>query len=711
MESVTALAWPPARLGEALAALAQQCGWRIRQVEIPSGPETHAPSTTAVLGEWLEATATWLGLEAAPVAVPYAALESLLRGAGPALLRLPATAKSGVLVLLGGQRRRVKLLGPDLRVHRVRLATLRMALCRTAEAPLLDEVAQVCAGLKVTGRRRARAQRLLLRARLGTETLDGSWIVRLPAGASFWQQLRQARIPRALLSLLGASLAQYLCWLLAWWVVGQGALHGRLDPAWLGAWGLLFLTLLPLRLWGTWLQGRCALDIGGLLKMRLLAGVLRLAPEEIRHQGAGQFLGRVFEAEAVEALAGSGGLLGLMALLELLLATCVLGFGAGGRLHVSLVLSWLGLAGYLGWQALRQRQSWTLARLTMTHTLIERLVGHRTRLAQEAPSAWHTGEDQELAAYLTLSRRLDRTTALLTALLPRGWLLLGLLGLAQAFMAGQDTGAALALGVGGTLLAYEAYKKLALSLGHLAGAWLAWQQVRPLFHAASRTQLVTAPAATTLPNASLDVSPAPPLLQAKALVFRHQARSSPVLQGCSFHLRMGERLLLEGPSGSGKSTLVALLTGLQRPESGLLWLNGLDLQTHGEAGWRRVVAAAPKFHANHVLTATLAFNLLMGRRWPPEATDLEAAEDVCRALGLGPLLDRMPAGLVQMVGETGWQLSHGERSRLYIARTLLQGAALIILDESFAALDPETLRTVQQCVLARAPTVLVIAHP
>jgi ABC-type cobalamin/Fe3+-siderophores transport system ATPase subunit len=41
----------------------------------------------------------------------------------------------------------------------------------------------------------------------------------------------------------------------------------------------------------------------------------------------------------------------------------------------------------------------------------------------------------------------------------------------------------------------------------------------------------------------------------------------------------------------------------------------------------------------------------------------------------------MPAGLLQMVGETGWQLSHGERSRLYIARTLLQRASMIILDE------------------------------
>jgi ABC-type multidrug transport system fused ATPase/permease subunit len=101
----------------------------------------------------------------------------------------------------------------------------------------------------------------------------------------------------------------------------------------------------------------------------------------------------------------------------------------------------------------------------------------------------------------------------------------------------------------------------------------------------------------------------------------------------------------------------------------------------------------------------------LGRRWPPRPEDLEAARDVCGALGLDGLLSRMPAGLQQLIGETGWQLSHGERSRLYLARALLQGADLLVLDESFAALDPETLRRSLGCVLDRAPTVLVIAHP
>ena len=71
----------------------------------------------------------------------------------------------------------------------------------------------------------------------------------------------------------------------------------------------------------------------------------------------------------------------------------------------------------------------------------------------------------------------------------------------------------------------------------------------------------------------------------------------------------------------------------------------------------------------------------------------------------------MPAGLLQLVGETDWRLSHGERSRLFIARALLQEADLVILDESFAALDPENLRLALECVAKRARAVLAIAHP
>ena len=150
---------------------------------------------------------------------------------------------------------------------------------------------------------------------------------------------------------------------------------------------------------------------------------------------------------------------------------------------------------------------------------------------------------------------------------------------------------------------------------------------------------------------------------------------------------------------------------MREPESGLLLASGLDRRTLGERRWRKRIVAAPQFHENHILTETLAFNLLLGRAWPPKSGDMEAAETVCRELGLGALIDSMPSGLMQMVGEGGWQLSHGEKSRVFIARALLQSAELVILDESFAALDPENSRIALETTMARAGTLLVVAHP
>jgi ATP-binding cassette subfamily B protein len=71
----------------------------------------------------------------------------------------------------------------------------------------------------------------------------------------------------------------------------------------------------------------------------------------------------------------------------------------------------------------------------------------------------------------------------------------------------------------------------------------------------------------------------------------------------------------------------------------------------------------------------------------------------------------MPNGIHQVVGETGWQLSHGERSRVFLARALLQQADVLILDESFAALDPETLKICLRVLLKQQRTVILIAHP
>jgi ATP-binding cassette subfamily B protein len=418
------------------------------------------------------------------------------------------------------------------------------------------------------------------------------------------------------------------------------------------------------------------------------------------------------ESEAVESLALTGGLTALVACIELLFATSILAVGMSGWIHCVLLIAWIGLTTSFASTYWRERARWTEARLAMTNDLVERMVGHRTRLAQQAPERWQMGEDEAADHYHELSRQTDRRAVRLLALVPRGWLVLGLVGLVPGFLSAEVAVTAMALSLGGILLAYRALLKLATGLTHLMGAAISWRQVELLFHAAARPQPTAVPDyAVIRPDNRSKSDCDGPLLEARDIAFRYPGRAAAVLQECSLRIGRTDRILLEGASGGGKSTLASMLASLRVPESGLLLLHGLDRHTLGADGWRRRVASAPQFHENHVLTGPFAFNLLMGRRWPPQPKDLEEAEVICKELGLEPLLCRMPAGLLQIVGETGWQLSHGEKSRLYIARALLQDADLVILDESFASLDPPNLRRALECVLEQSRALLVIAHP
>lgn len=703
---LTGLLWPADRLGEALQALARESGLEI-------GPETRAepssgpadPGDPETLGSWIEAAAAGAGLEAEPVETSYAEIEALISRAAPALLRLPG---GEFLALAHSGRRSAALLGPDHRLHRVPVATVRAALCRELDARIGTEVDALLERAGVPLRRRARAREALLRERLGKTQVGGCWLLGLPPGSGFRRQLRHARLGRLAGRMVGAHAVQHVLLLSSWWVLGKGVLQGRLDPGWLLAWVLLLLTVAPFRALELWSAGLLTNRAGSLIKRRLMAGVLKLEPEEIRHQGAGQLLGRVLNSEAVELLVLTGGHVGLIALTEIALAVPILAAGSAGWLHALLLVVWVGVALLLARRYFRDRRAWTVARLGMTHDLVEQMVGHRTRLAQQRPDRWHEGEDRALEAYVRQSAAMDRRAALLRIVIPRGWLILSLILIAPGFVAGGATPAGMAVALGGALFAYKSLWKLVRGLADLAEAAISWDQVAPVFQAAALEE--TAPPAA-LGKVGRDQEEDAVVVEAHDLVYRYGERADPALRGCDLTVRAGDRVLLEGPSGGGKSTLASLLVGLRVPQSGLLLLQGLDRHSLGDEGWRRRAVAAPQFQENHVLVDTFAFNLLMGRSWPPRAADLEEAEQVCRELGLGPLLDRMPAGLQQMVGESGWQLSHGEKSRLYIARALLQRAELVVLDESFAALDPENLRQALGCVLARARTLMVIAHP
>jgi ABC-type multidrug transport system fused ATPase/permease subunit len=687
--------WERSQLPLLIESLATACG-------VPScrgrGEPPAPPATAGEASAWIESACAGLNLEAEPLHVRLRDVEGALTQAAPALLALRDGGFVGLLAVRGAGAR---LVASDLRPHVVRCVALRDVLCADAEAQFIRDVDGLIEDCGTALAHPERVRRAVIGKRAGSLTVALGWQMRVSPGSSFLHQMMHAGIGRRVCAFIGAYAVEYALSLGAWWLLGLAALSGRFEAGWLGAWVLMMTCALVCRAWKGRNAEAVAVSLGGLLKQRLMAGAVRLDPDSIRHQGAGGMLARVIEAEALESLALGGGLAALVAPIELLSAGVLLWLGAGGAIHALLLAAWIAVLMAVAWRNQRLREAWMVTRLTMTGDLVERMNGHRTRLAQEDPRNWHSGEDQSLAHYVERSAILDRSAVCLSTLVPRVWLLTGLAALAPAFLK-SSAPASLAVSIAAVLLAHRSLRNLGLGLGDLGAAALAWKKISPLFHAAAHTGEPGVVGASSRQRGAV--------IEAHDLAFRYRERGEPVLHGCSLTIRHGDWVLLEGESGKGKSTLASLLAGLRTPESGLLLAGGLDYRTLGEDRWRRRVAYAPQSHENHIFSGSLAFNLLMGRAWPPRPDDMAEAREVCADLGLQELIARMPAGLEQIVGESGWRLSEGERSRIFLGRALLSGAELLVLDECFSALDPESLDRACIALRRRAATVVMVAH-
>jgi ATP-binding cassette subfamily B protein len=705
------MAWPGAQVSDAVALLARHC----RLSTAASLPESlTTPLSTddpAMIDRCVAATAGCLGLEAQPVNAFYPTVDNLLANCGPALIGLPGETGPRFVALVRRHRCRLEVLTPEGAVISVRAEVLRDALCQEHEQKVEPRIAPLISVAKLSPKSSPRVRKALCAELLAHERVSRCWLLRPTGGSPLGGQFREAGLRRLAWLFLGAHFAAYLMLLLSWWVLGKGALQGRLDLGWMQAWQLLLLTAIPFRLISSWARGQLSIQTGAFFKRRLLAGTLQLEGDEVRHLGYGHMLGRVFEAELVEFAALSGGLLALSGLLDLILVGFVLSLGPAAWFHMPLFVAWGAVTSFLAVRVYRRERRWTLERLELTHNMVELMIGHRTRVAQLPRALWNADEDQSLERYLQCSAEYDRAHVWLEVLVPSGWLILALVVMVPAFVTGGSGAVPLAIGVGGVVMAQRTFKSLVGSFRQLGAAVIAWDRIGLFWEASQNGRGIPTIVIVPVVASETSDSPAPPLLDGRDLVFRYQDRAEPVLSGTSLKIFPGARVLLKGHSGSGKSTLSVLLAGVRKPHAGLLLLNGLDRDTLGLDEWRRRVSLAPQFHDNHVFAGTFAFNALLGRNWPAEPEELEEAERISRALGLGPLLDRMPAGLQQMVGETGWQLSHGEKSRLYIARAILQRTDVLILDESLAALDPESLARALALILQEAKTIIVVAHP
>jgi ATP-binding cassette, subfamily C, bacterial len=158
----------------------------------------------------------------------------------------------------------------------------------------------------------------------------------------------------------------------------------------------------------------------------------------------------------------------------------------------------------------------------------------------------------------------------------------------------------------------------------------------------------------------------------------------PVIEHASLEIPAGQITVLQGASGSGKTTLIDLLTGLLRPSSGRITVDGVPIEQLSMRAWRRLIGYVPQELS--LLHGSIRENVALG----DAAIGEEAIRRALARAGADVLVSGPAHGLDSDVGEMGTKLSGGQRQRIALARALVLEPKLLILDEVTSALDPDT---------------------
>lgn len=179
-----------------------------------------------------------------------------------------------------------------------------------------------------------------------------------------------------------------------------------------------------------------------------------------------------------------------------------------------------------------------------------------------------------------------------------------------------------------------------------------------------------------------------------------------VLDHVTFSISPGEKVGIVGLSGAGKSTLFRLLQGFYTPNSGSIYLEGIDTRQLNLQSMRQYVALVSSDPG--MFSGTVLENITYGS---PEATK-DRIMDAIQQAQLEDVLAPLPRGLLTSMGTKGAKFSTGQRQRIAIARAILKNPTVLLLDEATSSLDAEHAHHIQQSIyiMMREKTTLIIAH-
>ena len=177
-----------------------------------------------------------------------------------------------------------------------------------------------------------------------------------------------------------------------------------------------------------------------------------------------------------------------------------------------------------------------------------------------------------------------------------------------------------------------------------------------------------------------------------------------IFNDVSVSVYSGQRIMIFGPSGTGKTTLLKVLSGVYPPSTGIVRLNGTDVQAAGLRYLRSNVAAV--LQSDYLFKGSVIDNITFFDRIPDFEFAMQCAQIAC----VHDEIMQLPMSYESLVGEMGTSLSQGQQQRVLLARALYQKKPILLLDEGTAHLDEENESKVLSNLKSLGVIMVMTAH-